>query len=195
MTLFVQRKNHSSLALLFILPLMMTNAVNAQVGGGVFAFPNGGQSQAQQNKDKFECHNWAVQQTGFNPLNQQSTSAPSYAYSSQGSYSSGAMDFGSGEVGQGGVVRDGARGAAAGAIFGAIGGNAGKGAAIGAASGALFGGMRRSNRRREQERWQQQQQEQALQQMRAIEEQKRQASNYYRNAFGSCMSAKDYRVQ
>ena len=31
------------------------------------AYPKNGQSVEQQGKDKFECHRWAVTQTGFDP--------------------------------------------------------------------------------------------------------------------------------
>jgi hypothetical protein len=33
----------------------------------LIAYPKNGQSQDQQGKDKFECHRWAVSQTGFDP--------------------------------------------------------------------------------------------------------------------------------
>ncbi|HCU89550.1 MAG TPA: hypothetical protein DGR97_06395, partial [Gammaproteobacteria bacterium] len=33
----------------------------------IFAYPIGGQSEEQVSRDKFECHQWAVGQTGFNP--------------------------------------------------------------------------------------------------------------------------------
>ncbi|MGB6355875.1 MAG: hypothetical protein WBF21_18025 [Steroidobacteraceae bacterium] len=33
----------------------------------LIAYPKNGQSQDQQGKDKFECHQWAVSQTGFDP--------------------------------------------------------------------------------------------------------------------------------
>lgn len=33
----------------------------------LIAYPKNGQSQDQQGKDKFECHKWAVGQTGFDP--------------------------------------------------------------------------------------------------------------------------------
>jgi hypothetical protein len=33
----------------------------------LIAYPKNGQSQEQQGKDKFECHQWAVSQTGFDP--------------------------------------------------------------------------------------------------------------------------------
>ena len=36
-------------------------------GDNVFIYPNRGQSQDQQAKDRYECHRWAVDQTGFDP--------------------------------------------------------------------------------------------------------------------------------
>ncbi|MFZ0133612.1 MAG: hypothetical protein WAK95_13820, partial [Desulfobacterales bacterium] len=61
-------------------------------------FPNQGQSQAQQDRDRAECQNWARQQTGFDPMRTPTASAPPPA--------TGAP--------QGGLVRGAARGAAVG---------------------------------------------------------------------------------
>lgn len=33
----------------------------------VFVYPKNGQSEAQQSTDRYECHAWAVQQSGFDP--------------------------------------------------------------------------------------------------------------------------------
>lgn len=33
----------------------------------LFVYPRNGQSQQQEDKDRYECHHWAVQQTGFDP--------------------------------------------------------------------------------------------------------------------------------
>ena len=33
----------------------------------VYFYPTQGQSPQQQDRDRFECYNWAVQQTGFDP--------------------------------------------------------------------------------------------------------------------------------
>ena len=98
--------------------------------GQAFVYPQRGQSPEQQQRDEAECHQWAVQQSGFNPG---TARAPS----------SGAGD--------GSMIRGGARGAATGAVIGAIAGDAGRGAAAGAAGGALIGGMRRRDRARQQE--------------------------------------------
>jgi hypothetical protein len=36
-------------------------------GTDVFVYPKNGQSEAQQSTDRYECHAWAVQQSGFDP--------------------------------------------------------------------------------------------------------------------------------
>jgi len=112
---------------------------STSVAQNLMIYPKGGQDAEQQKKDEYECHEWAVQQSGFDPIN-----APS------------AADAVPAEAPKGGVVRGGARGAAGGAIVGAIAGDAGKGAAIGAAGGALIGGARRRDQHRQQEATQQQ---------------------------------------
>lgn len=102
----------------------------------LFFYPSQGQSQQQQNQDFGECHAWAIQQSGYNPMAQPAPPPQ--------------------EASQGGLLRGGARGAAAGAVVGAITGNAGRGAAAGAAGGALIGGFRRNDQRRQQEATQRQ---------------------------------------
>jgi hypothetical protein len=55
------------------------SAANGGDSGGapaeIIAYPKNGQSADQQAKDKFECHQWATGQTGFDPT-QGSTAAP-----------------------------------------------------------------------------------------------------------------------
>ncbi|HUN26422.1 MAG TPA: DUF6515 family protein [Steroidobacteraceae bacterium] len=36
--------------------------------GQMFAYPRNGQSPDQQARDRYECHTWAVSQTGFDPM-------------------------------------------------------------------------------------------------------------------------------
>jgi len=103
---------------------------------GPMVYPAKGQSPEQMNRDRYECHSWAVQQSGFDPTQaqvaNQSPNGPS-------------------------PIGGAARGAAVGAVGGAIGGNAGKGAAIGAGTGALIGGMRRRDQVAQQQNSSQQQ--------------------------------------
>jgi hypothetical protein len=42
----------------------------------LIAYPKNGQSQEQLGKDKFECHRWAVEQTGFDPTQVGGGAAP-----------------------------------------------------------------------------------------------------------------------
>jgi hypothetical protein len=110
--------------------LLMTSSALAQTPG-IYVYPAKGQSQAQQDKDKSECHTWAVSQSGFDPGNTQTT-APVQQQKHQ-------------------VARGAAGGAALGAVGGAITGNPGTGAAAGAAMGGLAGGLRRRSDRRQQQ--------------------------------------------
>src|SRR5579863_2329368 len=45
--------------------LLRAPIVRAQTD--MFIYPAKGQNQEQQDKDRYECHSWAVQQTGFDP--------------------------------------------------------------------------------------------------------------------------------
>jgi hypothetical protein len=45
--------------------------------GEVYIYPSKGQSSEQQDKDRYECHRWAVQQTGFDP-SKMNASNPNY---------------------------------------------------------------------------------------------------------------------
>lgn len=164
------------------LALHPTQDAVAQVGGGVFAYPLGGQDQQQQSFDQFECHQWAVQQSGFDPtVPQQDTqmvqqSAPPPQTTT-------------------GAARGAARGAALGAAGGAIAGDAGTGAAVGAGVGALGGAMRRRDQQRERAQWESQQAQQQQAQQQQAQQQRAAGMDNYRRAFSACMSARNYQVQ
>lgn len=132
-----------------------------------FIYPAKGQSAEQTDRDKYDCYNWAKQQTGFDPS--QPTQAASGSSSSKGG---------------GEVVRGAAGGAAIGAVGGAIAGDAGKGAAIGASTGALIGGIKR-NQNKQQQQAQQQQQQAAV----------TAAKSNYDRAYKACLEGKGYSVQ
>ncbi len=71
----------------------------------LMVYPAQGQSQEQQQRDEFECYNWAKQQSGFDCMAAPQATAL-------------------------GALGGAAPGAAIGGVGGAIAGNAGKGAAI-----------------------------------------------------------------
>src|ERR1700752_3123327 len=98
-------------------------------------YPAKGQSQKQLDRDRYECHSWAVRQTGFDPSRPQNAASDTHTVANQP------------PPPQGPVVRGAARGAALGAVEGAITGDAGTAAAAGAAMGGLAGGIRRRNQR------------------------------------------------
>jgi Glycine zipper len=57
--------------------LGMALVVAACLGGGqalgddLYIYPSKGQSPEQQSRDRYECHRWAVQQTGVDPTSAQ----------------------------------------------------------------------------------------------------------------------------
>ena len=94
--------------------MMIISFFPAFSSADMIIFPAQGQTAEQQQKDEGDCRQWAMENTGVDPvkLAQQpvDTSAPK----------------------QGGAVGGAARGALLGTAVGAIAGDAGKGAAIGA---------------------------------------------------------------
>lgn len=138
---------------------------------GLFVYPAKGQTSQQEEKDKFECNQWAVKQTGFNPMDAPTATAPPPPE----------------QRARGGLLRGGAFGAGLGAVGGAIAGDAGKGAAIGALAGGVLGGVRRH----EQVRDNQAAQENWAQNQAASYEQRR---GQWRNAYKTCLSGRGYTV-
>jgi hypothetical protein len=194
------------LGLLYCVGVAPTHAQQAQV----FAYPSAGQSQEQQNRDRFECHQWSVSQSGFDPTVAPPISAPpppgNYGYSDQPpppqQQGGGFLGLGNGGFFRGGgVVGDAATGAALGAAGGAIAGDAGQGAAIGALASTVFGAVSRSagnsQQAQNQSNYQQQQaQQQQYQQQQAdqmYQDQMRRTADY-NQAFGACMKARNYTV-
>jgi len=157
--------------LLISVVFLITNAGLA-IAQQQYVFPQKGQSAEQQKKDEYECHSWAVKQTGFDPT------AAAQAPPQQAAPQPAGAQPGSG-------ARGAARGAGVGAAAGSLGGEAGKGAAVGATAGAVAG--------RSQSRHQaQQQQAQAQQQASAQKSAKQQD---YLRARGACLEGKGYSVK
>jgi hypothetical protein len=98
-------------------------------------YPAKGQSQKQLDRDRYECHSWAVRQTGFDPSRPQTAASDTHTVANQP------------PPPQGPVVRGAARGAALGAVEGAITGDAGTGAAAGAAMAGVINGRSINNNR------------------------------------------------
>ena len=144
----------------------------ATAASNLFIYPTKGQDAQQQEKDKFECYQWAKQNTGIDPAQISTASGGGSSQSSGGS---------------GGAV---ARGALGGAVSGAViagiaDGDAGKGAAVGAIGGGLFGGIRHDQQQRQ--RQQQQAQQQAASRNAQVDT--------YNRAYGACLEGRGYTVR
>jgi hypothetical protein len=133
----------------------------------LFVYPTNGQSQQQQKSDEYECYNWAIEQSGIDPLD-----LPKIEVEVQ-----------SGPTGA--AVGGAARGALAGAAIGAIAGDAGKGAAIGATAGGMRGV-------RQGRHGQAQQNQQAQTNAAATEAEMK---NTFNKAFSVCIEGKGYTVK
>ena len=122
----INSRNHIK-TLLFATMVGVVTSLSAQAQ--LMIYPMKGQSNEQLSKDRYECHLWAVQQSGFDPtLSQAYQQAPQTQPGGQ-------------------VIRGGARGAAMGAAVGAIAGDAGKGAAIGATAGGIRGAFKKHDQK------------------------------------------------
>lgn len=156
-----------------IVSLLLVSTVNvtAVLAETLYVYPKAGQSQQQIDKDKYECHQWAKEQAGFDPTAASAAPPPPPV-----------------QTPRGGAVRGAARGALVGVAVGAIAGDAGKGAAVGAAGGGLTGGMRQRNQAKSQ---QQAQEKQAMQQAQQIQ----QGQSEYNRAYAVCLEGRSYSVK
>ncbi len=136
---------------------------------GLSVFPAKGQDRATQDKDEYDCYQWAKGNTGIDPL------APAQA----------AAVPAAPQPAKGGAVKTAAKGAAAGAAVGAIAGDAGKGAAAGAAVGGMKGV---SDKRKGQKEAQQQ----AAADQKAAADQTKATFN---KGFAACLEGKGYTVK
>jgi len=141
----------------------------------VAAYPTKGQSEAQVGQDRYECHNWAVKQSHFDPS--QPSVPPAYRVH---------------------VVRPAGSDVAAGGLFGALIGasvtrprDAGTGALVGAVTGAAIGAASDQSRNQQADRQQVQLDAAVTSQNQAIEEQAR----GYRRAITACLEGRGYTVQ
>lgn len=156
--------NKTGLISILLAGLLGMGAVTAS---DLYVYPAKGQSADQQNKDEYECYQWAKRDTGFDPMAAPTTSTPAPST----------------EQRRGGVVRGGLGGAAIGAIVGNS-DDAAKGAAI----GGLLGGMRQRSQnvsaQQEREQWEQQQANQYAGNR-----------NNYNRAYAACLEGRGYTVK
>lgn len=135
---------------------------------GVYVFPANNQTASQQSTDETACYQWAVQQSGVDPLNPPKVEAAQVETGPDGS-----------------AVKGAAVGAAGGAAIGAIAGDAGEGAAI----GAIVGGIRGRRASKQAKAQQQQANNQAAAAYSAD------MINNFKKAYSACLEGKGYTVK
>ncbi|HEX7126092.1 MAG TPA: glycine zipper family protein [Thermodesulfobacteriota bacterium] len=150
-------------------------SAQSQPSGGQIVYPAKGQSDEQQSRDRYECQEFAVKESGFDPTARAAASPAPAAPPAQ----SGAA---------GGAARGAARGAAAGAVGGAIAGDAGEGAAVGAGVGAATGAVRKRQQAKEQ-------QAAAAQAQASQQAARAQAQGLYDRATRACLEGRGYTVR
>lgn len=129
-------------------------------------YPAKGQGGVQQDRDKYECYDWARKQSGFDPL-QALPTAVAAAPNTTSELS--------------GMVKGAATGAAVGELTR---NDAGRGAAIGVLGASLLA-------RAQEAKAAQTKQQQMAQQQSARSQQR----SLYERAFGACMEARGYTVK
>jgi hypothetical protein len=137
----------------------------------VIAYPARGQTSEQLERDRYECHRWAAQQTGFDPV--QIPSAPTGPSAQEPIPGSGV-----------------AVGAIAGAVLGSIiapRGSEGGGAVLGAITGGAFGAATENAERAEAQR------DRAVAQSGGGYRGER--AGAYRRAMSACLEGRGYSVK
>jgi hypothetical protein len=155
-----------------VTPPPRTIAVAAPPPQKIFVYPSNGQSPEQTDRDRYECHNWAVQQTGVDP-----SRADGNPYARVVVQPANPPGTGT------------AAGAIGGAILGAIIAgprNAGAGLVLGGATGALIGTAADASA--------QQQARMTQEQINQQQAQGRAQSDAYRRALGACLQGRGYTI-
>lgn len=155
-----------------VTPPPRTYAVPAPPPQRVFVYPANGQSAEQTDRDRYECHIWAVQQTGVDPSRSDASAYERVVVQPANPPGSGT-----------------AAGAIGGAILGAIiagPGNAGAGLVIGGATGAIVGSAADANAQAQAQQTQQRYNQSAAG--------GRARADSYRRAISACLQGRGYTI-
>ena len=93
-------------------------SITAMADSRLYVYPNNGQDNEQISQDRYDCHRWAVHETGFDPTQFDQTAPPDFVVVPKNP-KSGATGIG--------IIT----GAVIGTVLGSLDDNAGRGAAIG----------------------------------------------------------------
>jgi hypothetical protein len=144
----------------------------------VYFYPTAGQNEAQQDRDRFECHLWAVKQSGFDPSLPMPVPSPRVEV-----------------IPSPPPGHDVALGAVTGAVLGAAVSSprhAGENAVVGAVAGALIGTASDASRQDQADAIQRRYDDQR--DTRFTAQLERQAQEY-RRAMSACLEGRSYAVQ
>jgi hypothetical protein len=139
----------------------------------VFFYPERGQTAEQQDRDRYECYNWAVRETGFDPSRRPLVREQRQAV----------VPAPSGAAALGGAV--------VGAVLGAAvssPGNTGAGAVVGGVAGGMLGAAAESSARNEAEQYN-------SAAARRIERRYGREMSDYRRAMSACLEGRGYSVK
>jgi hypothetical protein len=143
----------------------------------VYVYPSSGQSPQQLDRDRYECHSWAVKQSNFDPS--EARVAPHERVRVVAMPPPG---------------NDVATGAATGAVLGAVVSRpreVGAGAIIGAIAGAAIGAASESSKQQQMAAVRRSRDERDQQAAASLEEQ----AAGYRRAIGACLEGRGYTVK
>ena len=143
----------------------------------LYFYPTKGQSKAQQERDRFECYEWAKKQTGYDPSQKQL--APHQRIEVQSTTPPGS---------------DTATGAVTGAIIGSILSprhSKGSSMVFGAITGAMLGASSEQAKQEQAAQIQQQYDTKDMQRYAKLEQQ----ANDYRRAMSACLEGRGYTVR
>jgi len=144
----------------------------------VFVYPAGGQDERQLDRDRYECHLWAVRQSQFDP------SLPGLPPHQRVRVVSAGPPPGAAVAA--GAITGAAIGAAIGSPY-----DTGEGALVGAAAGAVLGAIAEDSASRQAAR----DQERANAETAAATAEQEQRALGYRRAIAACLEARGYSVR
>jgi hypothetical protein len=169
--------NRRTTLIILAIGLAVMFGVPAAMAQQQYVYPQKGQSADQQKKDEYDCHGWAVKQTGFDPTKPQSP-PPQQAAAPKPPTTPTGVKPGAG-VG----------GAARGAVVGEV---VADDPSAGAKAGAVA--ARGSSRRQNAAQQQQAQAQQQAQTQQASTQQSAKQQDYLK-AKGACLEGKGYSVK
>lgn len=166
-----------------ILPLAAAALVSLPAAAqDLFVYPAKGQSQEQLANDRYECHRWAVQESGFDPTEFGAEPPRIVKVPVPENKAAGATS----------------KGAAAGAIAGAVLGHGDdklKNAVIGAVVGSIAGAAVEQSGQLEAEGQAREQAEKQSQQIAQSKAEKAVQRSNYRRAISACLEGRGYTVK